>query len=318
MKRKGYLYDKICELDNLILAEKKARKGKSKQKGVIEFDKNKEDNLILLNKILINQQYKTSNYYIFKIYEKKERIIYQLPYYPDRIIHHAILNILESIFINCFTINTYSCIKKRGIHKALNKIKINLEDKENTKYCLKLDVQKFYPNVDHNILKQLLNKKFKDQKLLNLLYEIVESAPGLPIGNYISQVFGNFYLTYFDHWIKEELKIKYYYRYCDDIVIFNSDKEYLHSIRKQIQYYLKINLKLEVKNNYRVFPIKEGLDFLGYKIYPEYVKLRKSIKKNFIKMIKYRRNKKSIASYHGWLIHGNCINLENKYIYENN
>ena len=202
MKRIGYLYEKIYDLDNLILAERKARRGKSKQYGVREFDKNPMDNIINLYYILLNKEYRTSEYIVFKIKDPKEREIFRLPYYPDRIVHHAIMNILEPIFVKCFTVNTYSCIKGRGILLCLNNLKKALKDKENTKYCLKLDIQKFYPSVDNEILKKLLRKKFKDEDLLNLLDEIIDSSQGLPIGNYLSQYFANFYLTYFDHYIK--------------------------------------------------------------------------------------------------------------------
>jgi RNA-directed DNA polymerase len=118
MKRIGNLYSEICSVDNLILAEKKARKGKLKQYGVRLFDLNKEDNLINLHHILVNKEFKTSEYYRFKVFDGKEREIFRLPYYPDRIVHHAILNVLEKHFMNVFTADTYSCIKGRGILKA--------------------------------------------------------------------------------------------------------------------------------------------------------------------------------------------------------
>lgn len=315
MKRIGNLYEQIYSLNNLILAENKARRGKLKQKDVIKFDLNKEQNLINLHKQLINNEFKNSKYHVFKIFEGKERVIYKLPYFPDRIIHHAILNILEPIFVSCFTFNTYSCIKNRGIHKALKDLTKSLKDVKNTQYCLKLDIQKFYPNIDNNILKQLLKKKFKDKQLLNLLFEIIDSTQGCPIGNYISQFFANFYLTYFDHYLKEQLKVKYYFRYCDDLVILHNDKQYLHNLKLQIEDYLNINLNLKIKSNYQVFPVnKRGIDFLGYKSYHTHILLRNTIKKNFIKMIKYNKNKKSIVAYNGWLKHGDCINLKTKYL----
>lgn len=225
------------------------------------------------------------------------------------------MNILEPIFIKTFTINTYSCIKGRGIHKGLRDLNLALKDIDNTQYCLKLDIKKFYPNIDHNILKLLLKRKFKDQKLLNLLYEIIDSSKGVPIGNYLSQFFANFYLSYFDHYLKEILKVKYYFRYCDDIVILHNNKQYLHILRCDIQDYLKDNLNLEIKNNYQVFPVsKRGIDFLGYKSYHTHILLRKSIKLRFIKMVKYNKNKKSISSYNGWLSWCNSKNLLNKYL----
>lgn len=279
MKRINNLYSKIYDIDNLNLADKKARKGKLKQNSIKEFDKNREENLKLLQQSIINKTYKTSEYKVFKIYEPKEREIFKLPYFPDRLLHHAIMNVMEPIFISTFTKDTFSCIKKRGIHGAANAVKKSLKNKIETKYCLKLDIKKFYPNINHEILQQLIRKKIKDKDLLFLLDEIIFSCKGLPIGNYLSQFFANFYLTYFDHWIKEDKKVKYYFRYADDIVILSDSKEFLHEILFQIKKYLNENLKLTVKENYQIFPIeKRGIDFVGYKFYHSHILLRKGIK----------------------------------------
>jgi|SRR3990167_1755006 len=315
MKRIGNLYKKIYDINNLKLADSKARKGKLKQRGIINHDVNKEANIINLYHILKNKEYRTSKYTIFTIFDPKEREIFRLPYYPDRILHHAVLNILESILVKSFTKDTYSCIKKRGIHKALYSVKKALVDKENTQYCLKFDIQKFYPSINHNILKSLLRRKFKDKDLLKLLDEIIESAKGCPIGNLLSQWFANFYLSGFDHWIKENKRIKYYFRYCDDCVILAKTKEELHVLFKDIKAYLKEKLDLTIKSNYQIFPIsKRGLDFLGYKCWHTHTFLRDTIKRNFIRMIRYHKNNKSINSYKGWISHCNGINLTNKYI----
>ena len=127
-----------------------------------------------------------------------------------------------------FIAHTYACRKNKGIHKAAQDIKKVLrKDVVNTQYCLKLDIKKFYPSIDHEILKSIVRRKIKDTKVLKLLDEIIDSAPGVPIGNYLSQYFANLYLAYFDHWIKECKKIKYYFRYADDIVIFSKNKESL-------------------------------------------------------------------------------------------
>lgn len=315
MKRKGNLYEKVYSLENLILAEKNARKGKSKQKGVRKFDLNKEDNLINLHHILLNKEYKTSEYKIWKIFDGKEREIFELPYYPDRICHHGIMNIIGDILTKSFIKNTYSCVKRRGIHKCLRDLNKSLKNKEETIYCLKIDIRKFYPSINKEILKKLLRKKFKDYELLNLLDEIIDSNnQGLPIGNYISQPLGNFYLNYFDHYLKEKLKLKHVFRYCDDIVILGNDKEYLRGVLINVIDYLCDNLKLKL-SNYQIFPVaSRGINFVGYKSFHEKVLLRPKIKKNFIRMIRYNRNDKSIASYGGWLKYGNCINLANKYI----
>lgn len=313
MKRLNNLFSQIISIENLIKADEKAQKGKLKQYGVSLHNKNKEENIMKLHNLLKSQNYKTSQYDIFKVFEPKERDVYRLPYFPDRICHHAIMNILEPVFVAVFTGDSYSCIKGRGIHKASFNLRKALRSKTETIYCLKLDIKKFYPNIDHDILKKLLRKKFKDINLLWLLDEIIDSAPGLPIGNYLSQYLANFYLTYFDHWIKEEIRIKYYFRYADDIVILHSDKKVLHRIFNLINSYLELNLKLEVKDNWQIFPVeKRGIDFVGYVHYHTHVKLRKSIKKRFARMLKKSPNKASIASYQGWAKHCNSKNLMKK------
>jgi RNA-directed DNA polymerase len=310
MKRINNLYHRICSVENLQLADSIARKGKLNQPGVLEHDRNREKNIQDLHRMLMEKTYKTSEYTTFPIYEPKERIIFRLPYFPDRIVHHAVMNILEPIFISTFTADTYSCIKKKGIHAAAKALRIALRDIPGTRFCLKLDVKKFYPNVDHAILKQLLRKKIKDVDLLWLLDGIIDSAEGLPIGNYLSQYFANFYLTYFDHWIKEELRLKYYFRYADDMVILSDSKEQLHQVLDQIRRYLQENLKLQVKGNYQVFPVcSRGIDFVGYVFYHTHTLLRKSIKQSFARMLRGNSNPQSIASYRGWALHCNSINL---------
>lgn len=313
MKRIGNLYEKICSLENLQLADEKARKGKSWQYGVRIHDRSREQNLVDLQAALLTRSYRTSAYTIFKVYEPKERDVYRLPYYPDRITHHAIMNVLERVFVSVFTVDTYSCIKKRGIHAAANAVKLALKDKTGTQYCLKLDITKFYPTIDHEILKGLVRRKIKDPDLLWLLDEIINSAPGLPIGNYLSQYLANFYLTYFDHWLKELIRVKYYFRYADDLVILSSSKDELHHILTNISEYLYQNLKLSVKRNYQVFPVQaRGIDFVGYRFYHTHTLLRKSIKKNFARMMAASPNQQSAASYYGWAKHCNSNHLLKK------
>jgi hypothetical protein len=317
MKRIGNLYQQICSLENLELADSIARKGKLKQPGVIEHDRYQDDNLKSLQAALISKTYRTSPYTTFTIYEPKERLIFRLPYFPDRILHHAVMNILEPIFVSCFTADTYSCIKGRGIHAAAKALTAALKDKAGTVYCLKLDIRKFYPSVDHGILKALLRRKIKDQDLLQLLDEIIDSAEGLPIGNYLSQYLANFYLTYFDHWLKEIMQVRYYFRYADDIVILSDSKLYLHQILSGIRIYLEDHLKLSVKQNYQVFPVdSRGIDFVGYVFRHTHVLLRKSIKQSFVRSISREENKQSIASYTGWAMHCNSRNLLKKLLDE--
>lgn len=315
MKRIGNLYPRICSIENLVAADVLAQKGKSRQTGVIQHNLNQKANLTALQAMLLNKTFKTSDYETFKIHDPKERTIFKLPYYPDRILHHAVMNILKPVFLSVFTADTYSCIEGRGVHLAAAKLKNALRNEVKTKYCLKLDIRQFYPSVNHDTLKKLLRRKFKDNDLLHLLDGIIDSTEGLPIGNYLSMYFANFYLTGFDHWLKEVKKVKYYWRYADDIVILSDNKAQLHRLLAEMREYLHDKLQLSVKANYQVFPVADrGIDFLGYRFFQQHTLIRKSIKKNFIRMVKYRNNTASIASYNGWLSHCNSKNLINKYL----
>jgi RNA-directed DNA polymerase len=314
MKRIGNIYEQITSMTNLQEADRRARRGKLHTYGVIMHNANQEANLLVLQDLLQSKNYRTSAYDTFPVYEPKERLVYRLPYFPDRITHHAIMNILEPIFVSSFTADTYSCLKRRGIHHLVGKLKHDLKDIPGTQYCLKFDIKKFYPSVDHDVLKALLRRKFKDQDLLWLLDEIIDSAPGLPIGNYLSQYLANFYLSYFDHWLKEEKRVRYMYRYADDIVILGHDKARLHTLLQDIKQYLE-ELSLEVKENYQVFPVDaRGIDFVGYVFYHTHVGIRKQIKKNFARKLALNPKHKSRASYMGWLGHCNAKHLTKKLI----
>ncbi len=332
MKRVGNLFEKIISVENLQLADEKARRGKLRSYGVIHHDKNREANIQRLHEMLRDKTYRTSAYEVFKIHDPKERDIYRLPYFPDRIVHHAIMNIMEPIWVSIFTSDTYACIKERGIHAAMQGVKKALKDEENTMYCLKIDVRKYYPSIDHDILKQIVRRKIKCADTLELLDHIIDSAPGVPIGNYLSQYFANLYLAYFDHWIKEELGIKYYFRYADDMVFFHADKAYLHDLLIDINGYLTHRLNISLKRNYQVFPVDvRGVDFIGYVFRHTHVLLRKGIKKNFCRaVVKLNKRKVSEAEYKqvlcswmGWAKHCNAKNLinkitKNKFDYESN
>lgn len=325
MKRIGNLFDRVIDIDNLRLADERARKGKLRSYGVKVHDKKREANLVALHESLKNGTFKTSKYHVFTIYEPKERKIFRLPYYPDRILHHAIMNVLEPIWVSVFNNNTYSCIKNRGIHKCAKDVRTALkQDPMGTRYCLKIDIKKFYPSIDHELLKVVVRRKIKDGRLLALLDEIIDSVPsGVPIGNYLSQYFANLFLAYFDHWLKEQKRVKYYWRYADDIVILSHDKDSLHALLHEIRAYLGDNLNLKVKRNYQVFPVDaRGIDFLGYVFYHSHTRLRKSIKQKLCRRVA-RLNKQKVApskeqykqqicSWWGWCKYCNSINLVNK------
>lgn len=325
MKRISNLYEKIISLENLQLADQKARRRKLRSYGVKVHDKNREENILALHEMLKNETFKTSDYSTFTIYEPKERLIFRLPYYPDRILHHAIMNILEPIWVSIFTKDTYSCIKGRGIHGAMRNVKRAIKDRTNTRYCLKIDVKKFYPSIDHDILKSIIRRKIKCKKTLHLLDTIIDSADGVPIGNYLSQYFANIMLAYFDHWIKEVKRVKYYFRYADDMVFFASTKEELHALLADIKEYLS-GLKLTLKGNEQVFPIAEnrsdkhgrGLDFVGFVFYHAQTLMRKSIKQNFCRAaarlnkklnISAKAYKQELCSWYGWAKASNSKHL---------
>lgn len=327
MKRIGNLYQKIISVENLREADEKARKGKIKTYGVKVHDKNREANIQSLHEALLTKTFKTSAYDIFTIYEPKERLIYRLPYYPDRIVHHAIMNILEPIWVRTFTHNTFSCVKGRGIEGCARYVdRIFEKYKGKPMYCLKIDIKKYYPSIDHDVMKRIVRRKIKDKDLLWLLDEIIDSAEGHPIGNYLSQYLANLYLCYFMHRVNENLKLDAA-EYADDITFFASTKEELREAFKEIKRMVEEELNLKIKGNYQIFPISENrydksgraLDYVGYKFYRKQKLIRKSIKKNFCKTVSRlnRRQKQldakaykqSVAPWLGWAKHSDSKHL---------
>jgi hypothetical protein len=328
MKRINNLFEKIYDYDNLKLANKNAQKGKKYYHDVKMVNDNEDFYLQKLQKSLIDKTFKNSKYSIFKKNDRgKEREIYRLPYFPDRILHHAILQILEPIWKKTLIRDTYQSIKGRGVHDGFRRVKKSFqklnENLSDNIYCLKIDIKKFYPSINNDILKQIIRRKIKDDNLLWLLDEIINSTKGVPIGNYLSQYFANLYLSYFDHWIKENMKIKYYFRYCDDMVVLHENKEFLQKLLSEIKFYLFFNLTLELKNNYQIFPInKRRLDYLGIVFDNEKVYLRKNIAKNFKRKIKNVKSnieqpltkiENGLMSYYGWVKISKSFDLWNKY-----
>jgi hypothetical protein len=314
MKRYGDLYKHICTMDNIILAHERARRGKKFYTEVKMVDSAPDYYLGQIRKMLVNKTFVNSEYTVLHKREgKKDREIWKLPYYPDRIVHHAIVNILEPIWMRTYIRDTYAALPGRGIHDGVRRVKKALEDKESTQYCLKMDVRKFYQSIENEVLKQVVRKKVKCKDTLWLLDTIIESAPVVPIGNYTSQHFGNLVLSDLDHWIKEELRIKHYFRYCDDLVLLHHSKEEIHAIRQRVADYLRSELLLDMKGNWQVFPVGvRGIDFLGYRFFHGYTLVRKSIVAAFKR--RYRNgNIRSLAAYNGWFKWADTHNLQHKY-----
>jgi retron-type reverse transcriptase len=332
MKRFGNLFDKVISIANLQLAADKAMRGKSRQPGVKMFLVYRDANIVQLHQDLADGTFKTSKYTVFKVYEPKERDIYRLPFYPDRIVHHAIMNVIEPILYSVFTYNTYSSIKNRGITACADRVSKIIKSFEGKPlYCLKIDIKKYYPSIDNAILKEIVRRKIKDVKLLSLIDGIIDSEKGLPIGNYISQSLANLYLAYFMHYCNEELRIKCT-EYADDIVFFDSDKDMLHIVFAAINNYLATYLHLTIKSNYQIFPIavnrydKKGraLDYVGFQFYRYQRLMRKRIKKNFCRHLSLLRRhhvaghrlKSAVAPWLGWAQHSQSRNLLNKILPE--
>lgn len=308
----------MCSIQNLMLADQIARKGKKDQFGVREHDKRRGCNILTLHNMLMDKTFTTGIYKHFTIKDPKPRLISALNYYPDRIVHHAAMIKLENMFVANFTADTYSCIRGRGISACRKKLVKALKDVKATTYYLQFDVKKFYPSIDHQALKNQLRRKIKDADLLWLLDDVIDSAPGVPIGNYLSQYFANFYLSPLDHFIKEAQRVKYYFRYADDGIILSDSKEYLHDLVAKIEAYLLVNLKLEIKANYKIKPVDDhGINFLGFVFRSTHVLLRPEIKRSWARAVWKGKNRQSVAAYEGWGKQCNSINLSKKLSHEN-
>lgn len=330
MKRIGNLYEKIYDIENLRLAHKQARRGKSFYTEVKLIDENEDEYLYRLQDMLIHKTYHTSKYEVFEKKEgKKIRKIYKLPYFPDRICQWAIIQVIEPYLMRTLTDDTYSALPGRGVERARRKMVRALKtDPENTVWCLKIDISKYYPNVNIEKLKLKYRRLFKDNDLLWLLDEILDSNPdtGVPIGNYLSQYSGNIYLSDFDHRVKEVYHIKHYFRYMDDMVFLSSSKEELQALIKEITKYLADEYDLKVKDSWSLFRVEDrGIDFVGYVFKHDSIRLRKSIAHSIKKTsskIRWRVNNDmelnrhlyfSFNSLKGWLKHSHSGWLKIRY-----
>lgn len=325
MKRHGDLFDKIVAIDNLHMAYVSASRGKHWQNTVMNFEKNIDINLLEIQKSLINKTFTTSGYTNKTIYEPKERIIYKLPFAPDRIVQHALMNIIEPIWNNLMISDSYSCRKGKGIHAGSRKTMDYIRKVGKNGYCLKMDIRKFYPSVDHDVMYDIVRRKIKCKNTLWLLHDIIYSFDGgknIPIGNYTSQWLGNLYMNELDQFVKHEHRVKYYIRYCDDFILLHSDKHYLKDMQTIITNFVADKLGMSLSKS-DVFPINHGIDFLGYRHFHDIILLRKSTAKRIKKRIEslpgrlkhgeitLDQYRSSIASTLGWLKWANSHNFRN-------
>ena len=313
VKRVGYIYEKVCEIDNIKQAIMKASRGKRNERRIQRVIQNIDAAAREIQAMLLNQSYVPSPYVIASIYDganKKERVIQKPRFYPDQVIHWALMLQLEPILMR--GMYEYNCgsIPGRGTSFGHKTVRRWLDtDYKGTKYCLSLDVSKFYPSVDNDTLKAMFRRKLKDSNCLWLIDTIIDSIKGLPIGNFTSPWFSNFYLEGLDRFIKQNLGVKYYVRYADDMVLLGSNKKQLHRARKEIALYLQ-NLKLTVKGNWQVFKVDaRAIDFLGFRFFRTKTILRKRnalrIRRRFLKISKKKwlnyKDASAVISYWGWI-----------------
>jgi len=314
MKRFSGFWDEICSLENIALAHRQAKKGKRHYREVQMVDADPDRYFEAIRKMLVEKTYHVAPFEVMlKTDGPKVREIWKLPYYPDRIIHHCLVQVLEPIWMRGYIRDTYAALPGRGVHDGVRRVRRALEDFEGSRYCLKMDVRKFYQSITNDVAKAAVRKKVKDRDVLWLFDLIIESAPMVPIGLYTSQHLGNLVLSGFDHWVKESMGVRYYFRYCDDLVFLGDDKKQLHKIRVETAEYLREELQLVVKKNWQVFPVdSRGIDFLGYRFFHGYTLVRKRIVRNFKKKCRAGR-KSSMAAYNGWFVWANTYNLRSKY-----
>lgn len=285
MKRVGYLVEKIADRDNLLLAFYKAKRGKQYKKEVISFGNNLEHNMIKLQNEIISGRVSVGKYHSFIITDPKKRNIYAASF-DERVLHHAIVNVCHQYFERTLIYDTYATRIDKGVYKALD---MAIHAAKKYKYVVKLDFKKYFDSISHQILKEKLERIFKDKKLLDIFYQIIDTysvdeGRGIPIGNLTSQYFANYYLSSLDHYVKEDLKIPVFIRYMDDMLLFDNDRVRLKSCVNLIKGYSTEKLELALK-----IPIikqtKDMVSFLGYKIGCNLVLLNSRSRNRFSKKI---------------------------------
>jgi retron-type reverse transcriptase len=337
MKRVGNLWPQVTSFENLLLASRKAQRGKRFRDNVLEFNYNLEPELIQLQTELQTQTYQPGEYRTFEIEKPKYRLISAAPY-RDRIIHHALCNIIAPIFDRSLIPDTYANRVGYGSHKALRRFTTFART---SKYILQCDIQKYFPSIDHNVLKAIIRRKIKCPQTLWLIDTLIDNSNpqealpaallpdaaiagkrGLPIGNLTSQFFANFYLNGLDHFVKETLHIPKYLRYVDDFALFSNDKAQLAEARPQIEQYLApLALKIHPIKS-QLFETRHGATFVGFRVLPNQIRVchknlyhaRRRItqlKTHYLQGdIALSAFQHSLASWSAHLHHGNAQHLQ--------
>ncbi len=323
-ENKKIICNSVTSLDGLFLAWNEFKKGKERKLDVQNFFLDLEANIISLFRRIKSGIYKHSSYISFFICDPKLRNIHKAEV-TDRVLHHSVVKHIEPLFEKSFIFDSYSSRDDKGTHGAVKRLKkfclILTRNKTRTVWALKCDVKKFFDSIDHEILLSLVKEKIKDERLMIIIEEIIrsynkKSGKGIPLGNLTSQLFSNVYLNKFDHFVKRELRVKFYIRYADDFVILSQEKEYLEGIVLQINNFLEEKLKLHLHpDKISIRKIHKGIDFLGAVVFPTHTILRTKTKKRMLRKIKARKKElraglidrktfsQSLQSYFGMLKH---------------
>jgi len=317
------MYHDIISIENLLVAWREFQRDKRKRKDVEQFSLHLTDNILALHRDLVEGTYRHGLYEAFRINDPKPRDIHKASV-RDRLVHHAIYRILYPYFDPKFIFDSYSCRRVKGTHRAINQFRdyARTVSKNHTQtvWILKCDIRKFFANINHQILGNILKKHIQSGKTILLLSKIVKSfhtkdnpTIGLPLGNLTSQLLVNIYMNEFDHFMKRNMKARHHIRYADDFVILHVDKSYLKSMLPKISEFLENELKLSLHPD-KVFikTLASGVDFLGWVHFPHYRVPRTSTKKRMFRNLLNNPKEGSLASYHGLLSHGDTYELQQK------
>ncbi len=330
------LFNSIISAENLFLAWDKFKNGKRNKKDVMAFEWNLEDNIFRLHRDLKNKSYKHGAYHSFKIRDPKPRNIHKAQV-RDRILHHAVFQILNPIFEPDFISASFSCREGYGTHKGVqylqNILRKATQNGRVSCFALKCDIKKFFDTIDHDILLAILKRKIKDDDTIWLLKQIISSfssnhsllgiEKGVPIGNLTSQLFANIYMNEFDQFVKAKLRVGYYLRYTDDFLIISEDKIYLEKLLPEIISFLGEELSVKIhKEKTTIQKINQGVDFLGYVVFNKYKLIRTKTKRRITKKFKRKLNEcsqgaisknslaQSLQSYLGFFSHAESYAME--------
>lgn len=323
LKTYSGLFDELCSHENLLKAHLKARKGKRKNPNVIEFEKDQTNNLFKIQWELRTRTYEPGPLKIFTVRDPKTRKISASPY-PDRIVHHALINTIGSIFESRLIHDTFANRKKKGTRGAIERFDSFLRKcgRNNTKevYALKADIWHYFDTIDHQIVLSLLKRRIKDEGIIWLAELILknhrteETRKGMPLGNLTSQTIANLYLGELDHFVKWELRAKYYIRYVDDFVLLSTNQEELREWRERIEIFLRERMLLKLHpQKTKIVRMNSGITFLGLRIFPHFKLLKKSnYRRLWRKMEQFKRNQHSFSGWEGYARMASTYGLRNK------